>query len=127
MPGPTAEPTYLPVAEARADVTGEQSFFVTSGLAVLRFEGFQKTDGRDIVAGLRVAFQVASVKPVTRERVVSDSITAEPKRSGDRITWMADVELMIRYAYNIQSFQLEQVNRLNGFYEIEAKTGGTTD
>lgn len=45
-----------------AHITGEQGLFIVSGLAVFRFEGFQKTDGSDIVAGFLL--QAALPDPV---------------------------------------------------------------
>jgi uncharacterized protein (TIGR03435 family) len=70
------------------------------------------------------SFEVASVKTISAREAVAAGIVAKPVQSGNRITWIATLNMMVRYAYDIRRFQLREDPRqkpLNGLYQILAK------
>ncbi len=77
-----------------------------------------------VIADETAAFEVASVKPASPTMAAARGISAQPKQSGDLVTWIATVPMMICYAYDIQPFQLQQGHGQAGLYEINAKTEG---
>jgi uncharacterized protein (TIGR03435 family) len=70
----------------------------------------------------RSSFQVVSIKP--DENASGISIT--PRRSGNRITYVTEIRMLVYYAYRIAPFQLSG-DLPNGVYDIEALVDGSPD
>jgi uncharacterized protein (TIGR03435 family) len=66
------------------------------------------------------SFQVVSVKPA--QNVTAISIT--PRRSGDRVTYVTEIRMVIYYAYRLAPFQVSG-DLPNGVYEIQAIADGS--
>jgi uncharacterized protein (TIGR03435 family) len=70
----------------------------------------------------RPVFEVASVKPAPQARAVS----VIPRKSGDHISYITTLQIVLCYAYDLQPFQLSGAE-LPGTFDFEATTGGPTD
>ena len=68
------------------------------------------------------SFEVASVKPAPAAAAVS--IT--PLRSGNRLTYITTLPLLLNYAFQVLPFQVSG-NLPEGVYDIEATTEGSAD
>jgi uncharacterized protein (TIGR03435 family) len=68
-------------------------------------------------AAAPLAFEVASVKPVSQSW-----IQLAPQRSGGRINWTVNLNLLIRYAYHLQPWRIGSLPEFDAVYAIDATT-----
>lgn len=69
---------------------------------------------------LRPSFQVASIKPA--QNVTGISIT--PRHSGNRVTYVTEVRMIVYYAYHVAPYQVSG-ELPNGVYDIQAVADGS--
>ncbi len=69
---------------------------------------------------VRPSFQVASIKPDENAR----GISIAPRRSGNHVTYVTEVRMVVYYAYRIAPFQLSG-DLPDGVYDIEALVDGS--
>ena len=94
----------------------------TAAVSIPLFIGIVHAQKRDAPP---LAFEVASVKMLAPPKGSPwpDGFSLTPKRSGGRITWVANPRLLVYYAFHVQSWQTTFPPELHGsFYAIDAKT-----
>lgn len=67
-------------------------------------------------------FEVASVRLTEG----ADSVAIKPRRSGNRISYITTLDMVLNYTYQVQPFQVSG-QLLDGIYDIEATMAGSPD
>jgi uncharacterized protein (TIGR03435 family) len=88
-------------------------FCISAGILTAGVSFAQHTDTRP-------QFEVASVKTA----VGVQGIAIKPRRSGNRISYVTTLEMILYYAYHVQPFQVSG-DLLDGIYDIQAIMDGT--
>ena len=68
----------------------------------------------------RPSFQVASIKPAPN----ATAIQITPRRSGNRVTYLTEVRMVVYYAYQVEPYQVSG-ELPDGVYDIQALADGT--
>jgi uncharacterized protein (TIGR03435 family) len=75
------------------------------------------------------SFDVASVKVLRSSQGLPDVFSLNPRRSGGRISWTANLTLLLRYAYGLPDWRIVRTDKDQSFYAIDATmdTSATED
>jgi uncharacterized protein (TIGR03435 family) len=68
------------------------------------------------------SFEVVSVRVIPGTQGVPNGFSMNPRRSGGRLSWVTNLELLLRYAFHLPGWRIVRADKDDSFYAIEATT-----